>query len=442
MKNLILIVSFLLYSIVDAQITIHSLDEATSFCFKNNHDLSITQYNEDLSKVNFNLSLSALSPKVNVNSGFDYNYRLQTQLIPAEIFGGVPGTYQEVRFGTPYNWTIYLDATMPVVNTSLWQNINTTNRLKNVSKLQTENAQWIVREQLTQIYYAVLLNKNQMEILNQMILIQDSLLQNGELKYKMGFIEQTELNKLKSLKLNAKIQFENSNNNFHLMTDQLKLIMGIEMDTELVILDSIPIITPQQFLNKNTNPTMYPSFKSYVLQEKVSRMNLNKEYFKFIPEFSLNMRYGQQAFRNELNFFDPSQNWFDVGFVGLKMDWPVFAGLSRWSMIRKEKINLKIIQSEKEYHLQERLKEDREIMNKLKSSFNIYQSSKEVYELAEDNYRLGTIKYSQGFISIDQVSLLYSEFLQSYQQYLNALYNFKIMENKLSIRQEYSNIKN
>lgn len=442
MKNLILIVSFLLYSIVDAQITIHSLEETITYCFNNNHELTVSRFNEDIARKNFHLSLSALSPKVNVNSGFDYNYRLQTQLIPAEIFGGTPGTYQEVRFGTPYNWTINLDATMPVVNTSLWQNINTTNRLKNVSKLQTENTQWIIKEQLTQIYYAVLLNKYQMEILNQMIFIQDSLLENGELKYKMGFIEQTELNKLKSLKLNAEIQFENSNNNFQLMTDQLKLIMGIEMDTELVILDSLPLITPQLFLNNNTNPTMYPSYKSYVLQEKISRMSLNKEYYKFIPEFSLNMRYGQQAFRNELNFFDPSQNWFDVGFIGLKMDWPVFAGLSRWNIIRKEKINLKIIQSEKEYHLQERIKEDREIMNKLKSSFNIYQTSKEVYELAEDNYRLGTIKYSQGFISIDQVSLLYSEFLQSYQQYLNALYDYIIMENKMSIRQQYSNIKN
>lgn len=422
---------------VSSQLTLHSLQEAEAYAMEHNPNLTKSKLQELVARKNYHLTLSALSPRAAVNSGLDYNYALQTQLIPAEIFGGTPGTYQEVRFGTPYNWTISLDATMPLINTTIWQNINTGLRQKEVSELQTENAEWLVKEQLSQLYYSNLMARSQQDILSSLAHLQDSLWQNGEKKYAMGFIEQTELNRLKNLKLNAEIQYENARQIYLTTNDQLKIALGLDVEKELQIQDSLPETFSKQ-PPVAMDPTRYPSFKTYILQERIARMNLNKEYFKLIPEFSVNFRYGQQAYRNEFSFFDPNQNWFEVGFVGLKMEWPVFAGLSRWNTIRREKLNLKIVQNDKEMHLQERKREDRELMNKLESSRRVAVTSMEMYSISRENYELAVIKYGQGFYNIDQVTNLYAEYLQSHRQYLSALYDYLVVELKLALRQTYS----
>ena len=44
-------------------------------------------------------------PQINGSINYQNNFKLQTSLIPAEIFGGIPGEFAEVTFGTKHNLT-------------------------------------------------------------------------------------------------------------------------------------------------------------------------------------------------------------------------------------------------------------------------------------------------------------------------------------------------
>lgn len=442
MKSAFVLLLSLIVLRLPAQLTIGSLEEARNYALEHNRQLYRSELQEDIARKNYHLSWSALSPRASVNSSMDYNYALQTQLIPAEIFGGAPGTYVEARFGTPYNWTANLDVMMPVVNTTLWENINTGLRNKEISQSQTKQTVWATDEQLARAYYGTLISRQQMELLYALWQVQDSLYQSGEKKFRQGFIEQIELNRLHNLQLNASAQYENAVSTYKTSLDQLKYALGLDITQELTLTGSMPETLPSFSSGMQFQPDRYPAFTTVLLQERVAKINLKKEYFKMLPEVSFNMRYGRQAFRNEWDFFDSNKPWYETGYLGLRLEWPVFAGLSRWNTIRREQFNLKMAENEKLLRYQELVKEDRSLVLELEASGKVVTTHKEVFALSDENYRLALIKYAQGFYSVDQLVNLYAELLQAQRQYLASLHTYMIAYERIKIRDNYSRSNN
>ncbi len=80
-----------------------TLEQAQQYAIINNYDLINALTDVEIAKKRVKENLAIGLPQVNASAGYNYNIELPTQLIPGEFFGGEPGTYEEIQFGTKHN---------------------------------------------------------------------------------------------------------------------------------------------------------------------------------------------------------------------------------------------------------------------------------------------------------------------------------------------------
>ena len=82
-----------------------SLAQAVDFAKKNNVQVKNALLNIKIQEQSNRGVTAAAYPSISANVGTTYYIDIPTQLIPGQIFGGAPGSYIPVQFGTKYTTT-------------------------------------------------------------------------------------------------------------------------------------------------------------------------------------------------------------------------------------------------------------------------------------------------------------------------------------------------
>lgn len=111
MKSKIILALLLMSSIMNAQEKKEdlqfSLEEAISYALEHNYQSqNATKDIEAAQKKKWETTASGL-PQVNAGADYQHNFVLQKSIIPAEFFGGTPGEFTEVAFGTKHTMNAY-----------------------------------------------------------------------------------------------------------------------------------------------------------------------------------------------------------------------------------------------------------------------------------------------------------------------------------------------
>ena len=175
-KNIIIntiFFSFLLFSLhsgdglfAQDSIRAFTLEEAQTFALENNLNLRNARLEVEQAKKVVWENLSLYLPQVNSGVSYNNNLSLQTSLIPAEIFGGNPGEYIEVQFGTQHNTTASITATQIIINMPYIIGLQAANIFKSLSVQTLEKTEIEVKELIAQNYYLALLAEESYEIIN------------------------------------------------------------------------------------------------------------------------------------------------------------------------------------------------------------------------------------------------------------------------------------
>ena len=109
MKHKIVILLLLFVSFVSAQeekqTYSFSLEEAISYALQNNYKaINASRDIEAAKQKKWETTATGL-PQINGNVNYQNNIVLQKSVVPAEFFGGNPGEFAEVEFGTKHNMT-------------------------------------------------------------------------------------------------------------------------------------------------------------------------------------------------------------------------------------------------------------------------------------------------------------------------------------------------
>ena len=105
-------------------IAFKSIDEVLAYAEKNasvfkisNEQMALTKYQTLIAKINI------FNPRGNATASATNNLQLPSNYLPAEIFGGVPGTFKETQFGQQYISAINISPQIDLINIQSWQKI-------------------------------------------------------------------------------------------------------------------------------------------------------------------------------------------------------------------------------------------------------------------------------------------------------------------------------
>lgn len=372
-----------------------------------------------------NIYLSGRLPQISIQGDYRYNAVIPAQIVPADFFGGPPGSFAKVKFGVPFTLSNTLQVNQFLYNPHLSYGLAALEINSKITEVQEIIAVQEVIYQVSSTYFSLQAIQQQLDylIINEKNM--DNLIQNMILMMQQGLIIPTEIDKLKMNKIsisNAILKLENTSQQ---LLQYLKILVGIKEDQPLeMVKDNIasnPIIIEKTTVSR-------PELELIRLQKQMNleeQKGTKKAYFPTLSFYAaLNYNYNLKP---ENNF----RTGIPSAFLGLHLDWTVFDGLEK-----KNKLKLNLYNKEK-IDNQESLANSnlnlatenakREILlqtSNLEMSKEQLQLAEKVYAVSNSQYKSGTISTNELLQGDNNLQMAQSNLVGAYLQLRLAELNY------------------
>jgi outer membrane protein TolC len=401
-----------------------SIQQAVDYARKNNVQVKNALLNVQVQQQTNREVTSAALPQVSASGSFTYNAKLPVSLVPAEFFGGQPGTFEKIAFGLKYNSTAGIQLNQLLFDGQVFVGLQARETVLKFQQKNVEVTEEMIKTNIHKIYYQLVVSRQQIDLLNANIDRFEKLLKDTRIIYENGFAEKLDVDKVNVALTNLqteKIKALNQIDNGYLA---LKLLMGMPVSDELVLTDSITYDQVKEGVLE-VNGFQYSDRKDYQYADlgiKLGEYNVRRYKLSKYPTLSLNGYYNKNAQRNEFNFFK-NGDWFNISAVTLSLNIPIFNGFANNARIQKAKYELQQSINQREYL---KISIDNDIMvakNNFRSAIATLDFQKKNMELAENVYMQTKKKYEAGTGSQTEINTAQTDLKTAQTNYISALYD-------------------
>ncbi len=402
-----------------------SLKEAVNHALQNNY--SVINANRDIEaakKKKWETTTMGL-PQINGSLGYQNNIEIQKSLIPAEIFGGTPGTFQEVAFGVKHNMNANLTLSQLIFDGSYLVGLQSAKTYLQIS----ENAKTKTNQEITEMvinsYGNVLLADESILILGKNKQnLEKTLFQTNEI-FKNGLIEEENVEQLQITLTSLDNSLKNVNRQRTIAAGMLKLLLGIDLNDELILTEKLENVSQNNIdlalLNEQFDVNNSIDYKIGKNLQTSKELLLKLEKSKALPSIGAALNFGYNSFGNQFNFLSSNQKWFNFSNVGVQMSIPIFSSFGRRSRTQQAQIALdqsktELTQTQQKLHLQfDKAKSDYE--------FTLEQltNAKSNLKLAERIENKNQIKFKEGLATSFELTEAQRQLYATQQNYLQAM---------------------
>lgn len=429
MKNKLILTLLLFASIVQAQDQKESfsftLEQAIEHAIKNNYSVINANRDVEAAKQKKWETTTIGLPQINGNVGYQNNFQIQRSIVPAEFFGGEPGEFAEVAFGTKHTMAASATLSQLLFDGSYLVALQSAKTYLQISENAKVKTAQQIREMVINSYGNVLLSDESISILQKNKTILEKTLSDTREIYKNGFIEEENVEQLQINLSSVNSSLENVKRQKIIAIDMLKLLLGIKLESELVITDKLETLTQnnvdlvllkEEFsVNNNIDYLIgQNSLKSKELLLKLERS-------KALPSLGAAVNFGYNAFNDQFQFFSQNQKWLNYSNLGLSLNVPIFSSGGRSARTQQAKIALEqsktqLTETEQKLKLEfERAKSDYEF------SLEQLTTSKSNLNLAERIENKNQIKFKEGLSSSFDLTQAQEQLYAAQQKYLEAM---------------------
>jgi outer membrane protein TolC len=404
-----------------------SLQQAIEHAIENNYQ-SINSGRDVQSARQKKLEATALGlPQINATVDFQNNFVIQKSVVPAEFFGGNPGEFVEVAFGTKQNMNARASLNQLIFDGSYIVALQASKTYLDFYEKSKTKTDLEIKEMIINSYGNVLLSEESIDILKSNIKSVEKTLFETEQTFKNGLTEEENVEQL-----NIRLTTLKSNLNYSIRLrdiaeNMLKINLGIELDDELVLTDDLKSLTALNLDLALTNPEFnveqnidYTLMTNFVDQRN---LELKLEKSRYLPSLGASLNYGYNAFGEDFSTFTNADNWLDYSNLGLNLNIPIFSGFGRNARTQQAKIALEQAKTELT-ETEQRLKLEY-LTAKSKFDFDVeqYFSSKQNLTLAERIEKKQNVKFTEGLSSSFEFTEAQRQLYTAQQDYLQAMVN-------------------
>lgn len=429
MKSIKLIVAFLLSSLLYAQENegkyAFTLEEAITHALENNYQAINASRDVDAAKKRKWETTTIGLPQVNANVNYQNNFVLQKSVVPAEFFGGNPGEFQEIEFGTKHNMTANATLSQLIFDGSYLVGLQSAKVYLQISENAKEKTDIEIREVVTNAYGNVLLANESVKVLESNKKILDQTLFETQETFKNGLIEEENVEQLQITLSQINSSLSNAKRRSEIALNMLKLVLGIDIENELTLKDNL-----DELANKNIDLATLSSefnvqdnidYKISLNTQESNRLLLKLEKSKALPNLAANLNFGYNSFSNEFSFLESDQKWFNYSNLGVALNIPIFSSLGRSARTQQAKIAYEQSKTQLKETEQQLLLEYQTARNDYEYSVEQYQVSKDNLLLAERIERKQGVKFKEGISSSFEYTEAQRQLYATQQTYLQSM---------------------
>jgi len=438
MKHLLLSVSICLLGIssIFAQspgVVKLSLKDCVKQAVEKNVNVQTAKIDKEIGKEKKNEASASLYPKINLNSNFTDNVKLQKIMVDGALVGA-PGTEIPFTMGSQYSATEVLNISQILYNQTAITALKLARKANETYDLNIRKSKEEVGIQVAKMYALAQTTIEQQKLIESNIDRSERLKKITGVTIEAGTGKQIDMDRVNVNLGNMYTQLSNSKAAYEQQLNTIKYLLQLPLDTPVELTDTVGTellsIQPIQLNDFSSNVNVQ------LLESQKQINSLNKKYINagYLPSLSLS---GQAAYQGQQNKFSTyfnngSENkWYSYANFTVTLSIPVFDGFERRSKAR---------QAEMDYRKSElTLNDTKESLSMdYRNALNTYQNNKtnvkrqkQNLSLAEKVYQETSLKYKEGVVTMSNLLQDETSLSNAQDGYLTALYNFKDSELKI-----------
>lgn len=364
-------------------------------------------------------------PQISASGDYQNNFELQKQIIPAEFFGGEPGTFTEVAFGTKHTVNARATLNQLIFDGSYIVGVKAAKTYLDFYKTSKLKNDLEIKEQVINAYGNVLLSQESVKIFEKNKATLEKNLFEAEESYKNGLAEEEEAEQIGITLASVNSSLNNSKRLTEITLNMLKVLLGMELKDELQLTDGLEELT-------NANMDLLITGDSFSVQNNIDyklginnreqkELLLKQEKSKALPTLTSNVTFGYNAFNDEFKFTQKEQSWLNYSYLGVSLNVPIFSSLARSARTQQAKIELKKAETDL-VDLEENLKlQYQQAKSQYEFSVEQHNTAKNKLRLAERIENKQQIKFSEGISTSFEFSEAQRQLYSAQQEYLQSM---------------------
>ncbi|MCX2718733.1 TolC family protein [Lentiprolixibacter aurantiacus] len=404
-----------------------SLEEAINFALENNYSaINADRDILDARKQKWEVIATGL-PQIDANISYQNQLKQPVSLIPAEFFGGEPGTFQPVVFSPPQSANATATLKQQIFDGSYIVGVQATRAFLSYSQNNKEKTAQEVRKAVVEAYGNVLLARETVAIAQNNIETLGKTLYETQKLFENGLGDEESVEQLQITLASLESSLKNAQRLEVITLQMLNLMMGLPIEYNTILTENLDDLTKKQI-----NPGLLES--EFVMENNVDYklvFNLNEQRYyelklarsRALPTLNAFVNYSYFAFGDDFNFLKSEQEWFESSVLGVDLKIPLFSSLKRDASTQRAKIAFEKAKTQ----LTETEEKIRLALDRARSdyifSIEEYETKKKNLDLAARIENKNQIKYSEGLASSFELRQAQTQLYAAQQEYLQSMVN-------------------
>ena len=415
--------SFLGFSQEDSKAL--SLQEAIDYALVNNRTAKNAALDIEAAEQQKWETTATGLPQISANIEYSNWLKQQVSLIPAEFFGGNPGEFAEVAFGTKQSMNANIKLDQKIFDGSYLVGLQSAKVFLEISQNAKTKTDLEIRKAVINAYGNVLLAEESTKILERNIAVLEKNLNEITKIYENGLEEEESVQQLQITLSGVKSSLNNTSRLQVLAYQMLNITLGADLNSNTILTDSLESLTTQNInLNLLDTDIDIENTIDYKIasNDKVSKELLLKlEKSKALPTLNAFVNAGYAGYSDQFTFINGNDKYFGSSQFGVNMHIPIFSSLGRSASTQRARINLEksredLSETEQKLKLQ---------IASAKSDYQFaiedYANKRQNLNLAERIENKNETKFFEGIASSFELRQAQTQLYSSQQDFLQAM---------------------
>lgn len=408
------------------------LDLATALTIAHDNNPTIKIAELEIERVDYSKreALGNLLPSLSASGQYTNNIMKSVMFMP-ESFSAMMGGQKYMEIGYKNSYTATVSAALPLVNFSLWEQIKSKQNEIDIIIEKSRASKLDMTKQVKDAYFAVLLAKNSLNVLERSINNAKETLKTTKASYEQGVVSEYDYIRAQVQVNNLNPTYISAKNGLDLAILQLKMILSLPTEQEISLKENLEDFSKKVTeINLNDNTAENNSDLRQLDLNIVSLQNsLRLVNSQHLPSLSAFGQYSYLTQADDFKFAD--YNWVGSAAVGLQLNIPIFNGRTVVNKAKQIKISLQELQLQKEY-----LKEGIDLqiqaaINSMKAAKEQLEANKDAIKQAERGYEIAKVRYQTGAGTILELNDSELSMTQANLTYQQSLYDYLIAQTNL-----------
>ena len=410
----------------------HTLDEVLAFAKEKKVSFRNDIIQQNLAELTRKTAVgNAFNPRIPVSAQVIDNMNLQTNYIPAEVFGGLPGSFREITMGLQYVSTFSIQPQFDIINLGNISRIKLAKTNQELVANQQKINEWTIYDQLNGIYFNILSFQGQQQMVEQNIVIAKQILTIVNNRFEEGIVRKQDVNEAEVNLI--RLQDQLSQLQFNIQIQQQNLALFFENEASPILNQNIRDFDHKQILTEANNNLWV---NHYQLREKMAEQEWKAAQKQQLPVLGFVSSFNWQNLSNE-SFFHPNSNWIRYNYVGLRLSWDLPTTVSKYSAVKEKKMQWQMAENDRTHFLRENETRNSNLLVEYEKASSQLENFKKIQTLKEDTYQKYFDQYQENILPLDKLLTAQTYMLLSQLNVITALAGIGFSENKIIINNKF-----